>query len=201
MSLQAFSPAPILETILIGLTPLFLLAAGNDPAAARQAAAHMLAAYHPETDDELRLAANIVAFSFQALEALGQAAAPDLPVNRVLRLRSSAVNLSRESAKAERRLAQLQKARQQPQPEAQSNPEAQPNPQPQPVQHAPRQPNPIAAKPALAPPPNAEQDRRIAASIQRAEQRISALSQSAITYTPAAIAQTATAQTAIARTL
>jgi hypothetical protein len=197
MSLQAFSPAPILETILIGLTPLFLLAAGNDPAAARQAAAHMLAAYHPETDDELRLAANIVAFSFQALEALGQAAAPDLPVTRVLRLRSSAVALSRESAKAERRLAQLQKARQQP--------EAQPEPQPEPALPSPR-PQPIVAKPSPAPQPRSEQDRHIAASIQRAEDRISALAQSATARTPSDLAQATiayaqTAQTAIARAL
>jgi hypothetical protein len=46
--------------------------------------------------DELRLAANIVGFSFHALEALGQAATPEMPMTRILRLRSSAVSLSRE---------------------------------------------------------------------------------------------------------
>jgi hypothetical protein len=196
-SSPGYSPAPIYETILTGLIPLFLIAAGNNQAAARHAAAHMLSAYRPETNDELRLAANIVAFSFQALEALGQAAAPDLPVTRVLRLRSSAVALSRESAKAERRLAQLQKARQQP--------EAQPEPQPEPALPSPR-PQPIVAKPSPAPQPRSEQDRHIAASIQRAEDRISALAQSATARTPSDLAQATiayaqTAQTAIARAL
>src|ERR1700759_1710292 len=73
----------------------------------------MLAAYDPQTEDELRLAANIVCFSFQALEALGQAATPDMPLAKILRLRGGAVSLSRESHKAQRRLDQLQKARRQ----------------------------------------------------------------------------------------
>ena len=106
-------PAAILETILARLTALFLIGANGDSAAAHHAASHMLAAYHPETEDELRLAANIICFSFQALEALAQAAAPDISLTRILRLRGGAVSLSRESTKAERRLAQLQKARQQ----------------------------------------------------------------------------------------
>ena len=114
MPLPATIPAAILETILIRLAALFLTGAGNDHAAARDAAARMLEAYHPQTEDELRLAANIVSFSFQALEALAQAAAPDLPITRILRLRGGAVTLSRESAKAERRLLQLQKSRHQP---------------------------------------------------------------------------------------
>lgn len=73
----------------------------------------MLAAYDPETEDKLRLAAKIVGFSFQAIQALGQSATPDMPLNRVFRLRSGAVSLSRTSEKAERRLEQLQKARRQ----------------------------------------------------------------------------------------
>ena len=116
MSIPTALPAAILETILTRLATLFLIGAGGDQNAARHAASEMLAAYHPETTDELRLAANIVSFSFQALEALAQAATPDMPLTRVLRLRGSAVSLSRESAKAERRLAQLQKSRDQPMP-------------------------------------------------------------------------------------
>jgi len=73
----------------------------------------MLNVYHPETEDEFRLAAKIVGFSFQAIQALGQAAMPDLPVTRVLRLRGGAVSLSRASEKAERRLDLLRKARRQ----------------------------------------------------------------------------------------
>jgi hypothetical protein len=113
MSLAITLPAAILETILVHLAALFLTGAAGDPAGARQAAAQMLAAYDPQTEDELRLAAKIVGFSFQALEALGQAAAPDLPITRILRLRGGAVSLSRASEKAERRLDQLQKARRQ----------------------------------------------------------------------------------------
>jgi hypothetical protein len=104
-------PAAILDTILGRLSLLFLSGAGGDTAAARLAARQMLAIYQPETEDEFRLAAQIVSFSFHALEALSQAASPDMPLTRILRLRSSAVSLSRESHKAQRRLDQLQKAR------------------------------------------------------------------------------------------
>ena len=111
MSLPTTLPAAVVETILTRIAPLFLIGAANNPEAARQAAAHMLAAYHPETTEELRLAANIVAFGFQSLEALSQAATPDMSLTRILRLRGSAVTLSRESAKAQRHLDQLQHAR------------------------------------------------------------------------------------------
>jgi hypothetical protein len=113
MPLPTTFPAPILETVLARLAALFLTGAGDDPIAARQAAIEMLTAYDPQTPDELRVAANIVTFSFQALEALSQAATPDMPLNRILRLRGGAVTLNREAAKAERRLAELKKARQQ----------------------------------------------------------------------------------------
>jgi hypothetical protein len=104
-------PDAILETIVTRLSALFLAGAAGDMAAARQAAAQMLSTYHPETEDELHLAANIVSFSFQALEALGQAATPSMPLTRTLRLRGGAVSLSRESHKAQRRLDKLQAAR------------------------------------------------------------------------------------------
>jgi hypothetical protein len=111
MSLAKTLPAAVLETILSHLAALFLTGAAGDMIAAREAAAQMLSAYHPETEDELRLAANVISFSFQALEALSQAASPDLPMTRTLRLRGSAVSLSRESHKAQRRLDKLQAAR------------------------------------------------------------------------------------------
>jgi hypothetical protein len=104
-------PSAVLETILTHLAALFLTGAGGDMIAAREAAAQMLSAYHPETEDELHLAANVISFSFQALEALSQAATPDMPLTRALRLRGSAVSLSRESHKAQRRLDKLQTAR------------------------------------------------------------------------------------------
>jgi hypothetical protein len=108
MSVAKTLPAAALETILTHLAALFLTGAAGDITAAREAAGQMLSAYHPETEDELRLAANVISFSFQALEALSQAASPDMPLTRTLRLRGSAVSLSRESHKAQRRLDKLQ---------------------------------------------------------------------------------------------
>jgi hypothetical protein len=119
MSAVATILPAILDTILGRLTTLFLSGANGDMAAARHAAARMLAAYNPETEDELCLAANIISFSLHTLEALSQAATPDMPLNKILRLRGGAVSLSRASDKAERRLEQLKKARRdgiQPQP-------------------------------------------------------------------------------------
>jgi hypothetical protein len=176
-SLSPSLPAAILQTVLTTLAPLFLLAAGGDTDAARQAAAQMLAAYHPETEDELRLAASVVSFSFHALEALSQAAQPDLSLTRVLRLRGSAVSLSRESAKADRRLAQLQKARQQAIPA-----KTQPQPQPEPCRPTVTIPEtPKADAPAVT--KTHEQhliDLRIAASIKRAEARVAAYPNTAL---------------------
>jgi hypothetical protein len=111
MSFAATIVPAVLDTILGRVALLFLSGANEDLAVARQAAAHMLAAYQPETEDELRLAGQIVSFSLHALEALSQAVTPDMPLNKILRLRSGAVSLSRESHKAERRLEQRQQAR------------------------------------------------------------------------------------------
>jgi hypothetical protein len=111
MSLATQYPGAILHTLLAHLAGLFLAGAGGNREAAEQAAASLLAAYHPETQDELRLAAQVVGFSFHALEALTQTATPDMPLNRILRLRGSAVSLSRESHKAQRRLDERQKSR------------------------------------------------------------------------------------------
>ncbi len=112
MSLPATVPVAILETVLIGLTAVFLTGAGGDIAMAREAARQMLGIYQPQSEDELRLAANIIAFGFRTVETLGQASAPGLPTAVMLRLHASAVGLSREAARAERRLVQLRKARQ-----------------------------------------------------------------------------------------
>ena len=104
--------APVVLTTVLGhLVPHFLASTNGDPLAAREAAGSMLAAYGPATEQELHLAAEIVSFSLHALKALGQAAEPDLSLNRVLRLRGSAVSLSREAHKAQRKLDQCQRAR------------------------------------------------------------------------------------------
>jgi hypothetical protein len=187
MPLHTTFPAAILETILAGVAMLFLTGAGGDMAAARQAASQMLNAYHPENENELRVAANIVSFSFQALEALSQAAAPDLPLTRILRLRSGAVSLSREGARAEGRLAQLQKARQQAiqAPPAEIKPEfVQPEPKMEKVL-APVQDTAAAAAKAKGQTwtqsyEQRQRDLRIAASIKRAEARVAAQANAAI---------------------
>ena len=101
----------ILGTILGRLAVLFLSGANGDLSIARDAAMKSLTAYHPETETELRLAAEIISFSFHALEALSQAATLDMPLTKILRLRGSAVSLSRESHKSQRRLDQMQRNR------------------------------------------------------------------------------------------
>jgi len=119
-------PEALIQTILHQIACLLLQGAGGNMEAARQAAATMLRVHAPLTEQELRLAARIVAFSLQAGEALAQAADPEMPINRVLRLRNGAVSLTREADKAERRLEKLREARLQNLPE-----EPEPLPEPE----------------------------------------------------------------------
>ncbi|HET6606152.1 MAG TPA: hypothetical protein VFG62_05760 [Rhodopila sp.] len=116
-------PEALLQTILHQIALLLLAGANGDMDAARHAAAATLSTYAPRTEAELRLAARIVSCSLQAGEALAQAADPEMPLTRVLRLRSGAVSLNREADKAECRLEKLRSA--QPQDAA---PEAEPAP-------------------------------------------------------------------------
>ena len=111
MSIASVISPAILDTVLGHLAGHFMPGAHNDLPTARHAAGRMLSAFNAETDDELHLAADIVGFGFHALEALSEASAPDLSLNHKLRLRSSAVSLSREGHKARRKLDQLQRAR------------------------------------------------------------------------------------------
>jgi hypothetical protein len=129
MPLPATIPQVIVDTILNPLALLFFAAAGN-LTAARHAADQMLAAYNVQSEDELILAAEIIGFRLHALDALSQAADPDMSLNHVLRLRGSAVSLSREAHKSQRKLDQLQRARTKPQP-AEAAPEP-PKPEIQP---------------------------------------------------------------------
>lgn len=142
------------DTVLDHLALLFLAGAANDTATARQAASEMLAAYNVGSDEELRLAAEIISFGFRALQALGQAAAPALSLDAVLGLHGSAVSLSREGHKSQRKLDQLQRARR---PGAQSRPSkqqaaavlAEPAPEPAKIHVAP--PVPVAKQVAVKP--------------------------------------------------
>jgi hypothetical protein len=111
MSLLATLPQAILDTILGRLALLFLPGACGDHAAARHAAKQMLAAYNPQTEAEFSLAADIISFGFHALEALSQSAEPGLKLAAILRLRGSAISLSREAHKSQRKLDQLQRER------------------------------------------------------------------------------------------
>ncbi len=104
-------PEALFQTILHQIGSLLLRGAGGDMQAARQAAADTLRAHLPQTEQELRLAARIVAFTLQAGEALAQAANPEIPLTRAIRLRTGAVSLTREAEKAERRLEKLREAR------------------------------------------------------------------------------------------
>ena len=111
MSLPTTVASAILDTILGRLAALFETGAKGDMVVARDAARQMLSAYHTETEDELGLAADIISCRFQLLEALSSAAAPDLTLNKVLRLRGGAVSLSRECHKSQRKLDQRQRDR------------------------------------------------------------------------------------------
>ena len=106
--LAKFAPH-VLDTILTHLAALFVTA--SDATAARYAATQTLAAYDVETEEELGLAADIISFGLHALQALSQAAAPDLSLTKILRLRGGAVSLSREGHKSRRKLDQLQRTR------------------------------------------------------------------------------------------
>jgi len=111
MSLPVSIAPATLETVIGGLAHQFLKGAGGDMTGAHFAASQMLAAYHAETPDELTLAGEIVSLQLHTLEALSDATDPQLSLNKVLRLRGSAVSLSRESHKARRELARLQRVR------------------------------------------------------------------------------------------
>ena len=111
MPLPAPATAAFQDTVLDHLVPHFLAATDGNRAAARHAAHHLLAAYDTRTDAELELAVAIANFSLHSLQALSDSAAPDLTLNQKLRLRSSAVSLSREGHKARRKLDQLIRAR------------------------------------------------------------------------------------------
>ncbi len=120
-------PVVLAKTIIHQIALLLFRGANGDMEAAYAAAARTIGALAPQTDAELRLAARIISFSLQATEALSQAANPEMPINRVLRLRSGAVSLAREAQKAERQLEKLQANRTmgiEPPPEAAPEPES-----------------------------------------------------------------------------
>jgi hypothetical protein len=133
-----------LEEVLYTLLPTFFAGAGGNHAAARQAALAALAAYDPQNEQELRLAAQITQYSFASLDAIARSVDPDLPLNTVLRLRGNANALQRSANQCQRTLDRLRKERRQAQP-AQATAEA-----PQPATSELR--NPAEAAPTPQPP-------------------------------------------------
>jgi hypothetical protein len=112
MSLAAVATSKtVLYTILEFLIPL-LLPRALDRDDACHAALELLSDHHPATREEVRLAAEIIAFGMQALSALRDATAPGIPISRVMRLRSSACALRRSEHAAQRQLDALQRAHQ-----------------------------------------------------------------------------------------
>ena len=108
MSLAAVATSQtVLDTILDSLVPL-LLPVARDRDDATQSARDLLSDHHPATREELRLAAEIVGFSLQALAALRDAAQPDIAMSRAMRLRASACALRRAEQAAQRKLDALQ---------------------------------------------------------------------------------------------
>jgi hypothetical protein len=107
MSLSAVITPAVLDKVLGELATHFLPSAGGDLPTARQAASRLLAVHEVQTKEELRLAADIVSFSVQALDALDRSMVPGLTENEILRLRAAAANLSRQSERSQRRLDQL----------------------------------------------------------------------------------------------
>jgi hypothetical protein len=126
-----------LDTILMRLVPWFLTAAEGCVETARQAALSMLASYNVETEEEIRLAAEIASFGLSALTALSSSFDPDLSLNVVLRLRGSANALHRSAHQCQRTLDKLRKERltraDAQQPEQTATPDEAPSPQSRPT--------------------------------------------------------------------
>jgi flagellum-specific peptidoglycan hydrolase FlgJ len=101
----------LLDHVLGFLIPFFLTGTDGDDAPARQAAIELLQSYGTTTDQQLVLAAEIVAFSLTTLANLGQSVAdPDLSINTRLRLRSNANALSRASDRNRKALERTRNA-------------------------------------------------------------------------------------------
>ena len=99
-----------LDHILTFLIPLFLKGANNDEASARHAVTQLLGSYRTTTDQDLFLAAEIIAFGFATLDNLSRSVAdPDISIGTRLRLRSNANALSRAAQRNRQTLERVQK--------------------------------------------------------------------------------------------
>ncbi|HVY14501.1 MAG TPA: hypothetical protein VHB27_04695 [Rhodopila sp.] len=103
-------PIALLRTVLGHIAVLLLQGANGNHEEAWEAAECLIHGHAPRTEVELHLVYRIIAFNLQVGQALAQAAQPDMPLNRVLRLRSGAATLARAADKAERALEKLRAA-------------------------------------------------------------------------------------------
>ncbi|HEX2939501.1 MAG TPA: hypothetical protein VHO91_00540, partial [Rhodopila sp.] len=102
---QASSSSPILlDLVTSQLMPLFLDAAGHDPARARAAALEAINGHNSRSSADLLLAAQLIAFSLVALSTLMQSMAPGVHTETALRLRSRANSLSLAANRSRRAL-------------------------------------------------------------------------------------------------
>jgi hypothetical protein len=106
----SIAPA-FLEEMVACLLHLFLRGAGGNEAAARHAVLSTLAAHDVANEDEMRLAAEIISFSFAALEALARSMDPGLPLKEVLCLRGNANAAHRSGHQCQRTLDKLRQER------------------------------------------------------------------------------------------
>ncbi|HVY17359.1 MAG TPA: hypothetical protein VHB27_19200 [Rhodopila sp.] len=120
-------PAVFLRTVIRHIAVLLLEGANGDYDEAWEGAETLILGHNPQTEAELRLVYRVIAFNLQAGEALAQAVQPDMPLNRILRLRTGAVSLAREATKAERALEKRRAASERDEAEP---PEAPPEPAP-----------------------------------------------------------------------
>jgi hypothetical protein len=111
MLLPAHLSPTILTASLNQIAPLLQKSANTDEQTARNAVTALLGDYNPQTNQELTLAAEIVHYRALAADNMTRSQDPDLPLTKVLRLRSNGVSLSRECHKARRELNKLQAAR------------------------------------------------------------------------------------------
>jgi hypothetical protein len=100
----------VINLVLTLLIPVILPLTGNDIEAAETLALDMLAEYEPRTIKELRAAAKVIGLSLASLQALSEAAEPNLPPARLIALRRWACTLSRSELQAHRNLEDLKRA-------------------------------------------------------------------------------------------
>jgi len=111
MALPSQLSPVILAATVNQIAPLYLLDAQGDEQAARNAVTALLADYKLQTNEELTLAGDIIHYRLLATDSLKRSLDPELSETKVLRLRGSAVSLSREAHKAQRKLDKLHAAR------------------------------------------------------------------------------------------